>query len=97
MFTAIFPLPWFWLVSDLIFQEGIGSRFQVCYEIDFFGLFCFEVFIWKSHLEEISVETFDEEENCENGVEDTSDIGKSVDNFKITSFVCNRFTTHLDF
>ena len=97
MLAAVLPLLGFEFHPDFVCDDGVEDGFEVGEEIDVFGLLGFEVLVREGHLEEVSVEALDEEENGQDGLEDTPDIGDGLEKFIVTAVVDCSFTTYFDF
>ena len=54
-------------------------------EVSPLGLFGLEVFVGEGGFEEVHSEELEEEEGCEEGREDASDVGGHVDEFEVAS------------
>ena len=77
MLSRVCPVFSLWLEPGP-HKRRIQRRFDVSDKVYVLCLLGFEVLVSESHFKEVPVEPFDKEKNCQNGVENTSDICKSV-------------------
>lgn len=97
MLAAVLPLLGFEFHPDFVCDDRVEDGFEVGYEIDVFGLLGFEVLVGEGHLEEVSVEALDEEEDGQDRLEDTTNVRDCFEEFVVTTIIDCSFTTHFDF